>query len=143
MADIKERVLAEEENVRRVLNELPSPERLPTLSDLELAGTAALLHNIYNGIENMLKQVVLESGDQVPEGASWHRDLLTLAEKKKILRPPTRQWLAPFLAFRHFFSHGYALELEPERMESLVEKAPAVCAPVHEDILSFLSRPRH
>ena len=27
--------------------------------------------------------------------------------------------LKPFLAFRHFFSHTYALDLNPERMEPL------------------------
>lgn len=132
--------MAEEDNVRRVLAELPSPDGLATLSDLELAGTAALLHNIYNGIENMLKQVVLYSGGKVPDGASWHRDLLTLAEDKRVLRTSTAALLAPFLAFRHYFSHGYALDLEPERMESLVAQAPAVCAAVHEDLLVFLSR---
>ena len=140
MADVKERILAEDDNLRRVLGELPSPDELETLSGLELAGTAALLHNIYNGIENMLKQVVLNSGEKVPYGASWHRDLLTLAEEKRVLRPSTAALLAPFLAFRHFFSHGYALDLEPDRMESLVGQAPAVCAAVHEDILVFLSR---
>lgn len=140
MADVKERVLAEEDNVSRVLAELPSPGELSTLSDLELAGTAALLHNIYNGIENMLKQVVLYSGEKVPDGASWHRDLLILAEEKRVLRPSTAALLAPFLAFRHFFSHGYALDLEPERMESLVAQASAVCTAVHEDLLAFLSR---
>ena len=26
------------------------------------------------------------------------------------------------LAFRHFFSHAYALDIQPQRIESLVEK---------------------
>ena len=139
MADVKERVLAEEDNIRRVLGELPSPDKLATLSDLELAGTAALLHNIYNGIENILKQVVLDCGEKVPDGASWHRDLLTLVEKMQILRSSTAALLAPFLAFRHFFSHGYALDLDPERMESLVSSAHHVVAAVNDDVSTFLN----
>lgn len=30
--------------------------------------------------------------------------------------------LKEYLAFRHFFSHAYALDLYPERMEPLVER---------------------
>ncbi|CBE68547.1 conserved protein of unknown function [Candidatus Methylomirabilis oxygeniifera] len=31
-----------------------------------------------------------------------------------------------YLAFRHFFGHGYALDLSPERMEPLVGDAESV-----------------
>ena len=56
MADLKDYIEAEEENIRHELSQLPSVDRLSRLSELELAGTAALLHSIYNGIENVLKQ---------------------------------------------------------------------------------------
>jgi len=107
---------------------------------IELAGAAALLHSIYNGIENILKQVVRDLGERVPEGASWHRDLLSLCEERRILNGSTAQALAPFMAFRHFFSHGYAMDLEPERMEALVEHAAEVVSFVHDDVFAFLSR---
>ena len=138
MADLKERVLAEEENIRRVLVQLPSAEELSSLSDLELAGVGALLHNIYNGFENILKQVLLDAGGQVPEGPSWHRDLLGAVEGRQIIGPATVQGLAPFMAFRHFFSHGYALDLDPERMETLARDAAGVFVLLHEDVTAFL-----
>lgn len=140
MADLNERVLVEEENIRHVLAQLPAAETLATLSDLELAGTAALLQNIYNGIENILKQVALEIGAKIPEGASWHRDLLNLAESRQIVQNLTVQALAPYMAFRHFFSHAYALDLEPDRMESLLRDASNVVDLVHEDVFAFLGR---
>lgn len=140
MADVKERIAAEEENISRVLTQMPSAAELAELSELELAGTAALLHNTYNGIENILKQVVLSLDQKVPEGASWHRDLLTLAEEKGIISSTTAQGLFPLMAFRHFFSHGYALDLDPERMESLVNSVKHVVASVHDDVSTFLDR---
>jgi hypothetical protein len=54
MADMKEKVEAEYENITRLLDEMPDKERLPYLSFLELAGVATLLHNFYNGVENIL-----------------------------------------------------------------------------------------
>lgn len=138
MADLRDRILAEEENVARAVEQLPEPARLAKLSELELAGTAAFLHNFYGGIENLLKQVLNDRGTVLPDGPSWHRDLLRLAEQEGVLGADTVGALLPFLGFRHFFSHAYALDLEPERMESLVESAGKVFALVRRDIRRFV-----
>ncbi len=55
MASLIEAIEAELENVRGVLSALPDKDRLVRLSYLELAGSAALIHNFYNGIETCLK----------------------------------------------------------------------------------------
>ena len=58
MAKLAERVNAEFENVDAVVARVPSESELPNLSDLELAGVAAMVHSFYNGMENILKQVM-------------------------------------------------------------------------------------
>jgi hypothetical protein len=70
MAKVRELVEAELENVERVVAEFPDSDSLPSLSSLELAGAAALIHNFYNGVENVLKQVVIASGRKLPDGSS-------------------------------------------------------------------------
>jgi uncharacterized protein YutE (UPF0331/DUF86 family) len=123
MSDLRSRVESEQEAVEKTLVALADARSLGALSVLELAGVGALLHNFYNGVENIVKQVFLAKGLAMPEGPAWHRDLLTSAEARQILTHATTEALKQYLAFRHFFSHAYALELDPERMEPLVARA--------------------
>ena len=76
---------------------------------LELAGTAAMLHSIYNGVENILKQLCVIKDISIPEGKFWHKDLITISVKKKIIKGSTAEYLKEYLAFRHFFVHSYSL----------------------------------
>jgi hypothetical protein len=121
MADMKEKVEAEYENITRLLDEMPDKERLPYLSFLELAGVATLLHNFYNGVENILKQCMISKNLSIPSSNSWHKDLLTSSVQNNILTSETMFLLGEYLAFRHFFSHAYALDLYADKMEPLVE----------------------
>lgn len=133
MPDYRLRVEAEYEAIESSLSTLPhSP--LSTLSMLELAGVGALLHNFYNGIENVLKQVFQCRGLSIPQGESWHRDFLVAAVEQNILSASLRDGLKPYLAFRHYFGHGYAVNLLPERMEPLVRDADSVFGKFKDEI---------
>ena len=109
------------------------------LSSLELAGVGALLQSFYNGIENILKQLAHWRGRDLPEGPSWHRDLLNSVQSDGIISQQTAADLKQYLAFRHFFSHSYAIQLDAEKTKPLVRDAGAVYEHLKCDIRNLVA----
>ena len=140
MVKLKEKIEVEYENIDKLITELPDKDKLPFLQFLELAGVAALLQNFYNGIENILKLSLKERNIPLPEGGSWHKELLKLAVNDNLISKATMIKLGEYLAFRHFFSHAYALDLYAEKLEPLVEGIRDIYKDFQKDISSYLKK---
>ena len=138
MVSLSQKIQAELENIDEIFKELPPHSNLSQLSLLELAGVAALLHNFYNGIENILKQILLSKKIILVESQSWHKDLLEKAATGGIISEDCKSQMGQYLAFRHFFSHAYALDLYPEKMEPLVENSQKLLSIFKNEIHKFI-----
>ena len=137
MPSLREKLEAELEQVDQALHELPGVRRVKELSVLELGGTAALLSSLYHGVENILKQGLLAIGVALPGGAAWHRDLLQSATDSGMISVELRDRLAPYMAFRHFFTHAYGFDLDPERMAPLLRNVRAVYKSFQTEVRRF------
>ena len=139
MASLREKVEAELEQMDKALRELPGARRVSKLSVLELGGTASLLSSVYHGVENILKQGLLAGGVALPSGAAWHRDLLQSACEHGMLSTELRDRLVPYMAFRHFFTHAYGFDLDPQRLAPLIRDVRAVFACFKAEVRRFVS----
>lgn len=126
MSTLRERIDAELENLETSILLLPPASDLSQTSVLEQAGVAGILHSFYNGIENILKQIVVGRGLVLPKGPAWHRDLLVLASEQQLFPDDVIDDLKQYMAFRHYFAHAYVLDVDPQRMEPLVCKLPSL-----------------
>lgn len=119
MVDITRHVAAEKENIEKALGNLRDAMGRREKSVVELAAIATFLHNIYNGIENILKQVLKAKGTEIPKSDTWHKDLLNLSVSLGIIPEKLSDDLYEYLTFRHFFVHAYGFMLEEAHLENL------------------------
>ncbi len=137
MDELQKQILAEKENVEIALDNLRLAKSKDEKTVIELAAIGTFLHNIYNGIENILKRVVIARNVEIPVSVTWHKDLLNLSLSLGIISDKTCDELYKYLTFRHFFVHAYGFMLEEVHMEDLMNNIPEVWSQFLEEIEDF------
>lgn len=78
------------------------------------------IHNIYNGLEDVMKVLCKNVDSFVPAGSSSHQEILDqMASPRKDVRPALigEDWypdMSELLGFRHVVNHNYANELRED-----------------------------
>jgi len=138
------RSLADSAPERERLLSMPG-EDVPSVWDRRAA--ASVLHECYNGIENVFKRVATLVDRSVPAGPQWHSDLLlqvTAPGGGARNRPPviTRdlsQRLREYMSFRHVARVVYAHEFDWDRIRPLLNGLPDVIRQFSTEIEVFLN----
>src|SRR4030067_2669013 len=138
MDELTGRILAEKENVDIVLQNLKTALARNEKTVIELAAIATFLHNIYNGIENILKQILISRDIIVPKSEKWHKDLLNKSLSSGIISEELSNKLYKYLTFRHFFVHAYGFMLDEKQLESLANDIPEIWQQYLKEIGHFL-----
>jgi len=126
MVNLARKIAAEKQNVESALDNLKDAMARKEKSTIELAAMATFLHNIYNGVENILKQVLKAKGTEIPKSETWHKELLDYSVSLGIITEKLSDQLYQYLTFRHFFVHAYGFMLQQTHLESLANNIPNV-----------------
>lgn len=122
----------------RIRQELPALARVTQRAEASLdaarrsnddryVDAAALnLHAFYAGIERLFEHVARQVDDALPEGPSWHAELLAqMAAPVADVRPPVisndlHALLDRYRGFRHVVRNAYTYNLDAGQIELLV-----------------------
>ncbi|MEZ4583979.1 MAG: hypothetical protein R3A10_20480 [Caldilineaceae bacterium] len=104
---------------------------------------ALKLHNFYTGCERIFNVVTSELNGGPPTGYDWHQRLFDRmaadwGERPAIITAATATDLREFLSFRHVVRNVYGYELDPERIERLLEKYPQTWTAFRSDVENFI-----
>jgi len=113
-----------------------------------MTATASVLHSFYNGIENLFLSIARRIDKIVPSDSHWHRDLLIQMTtdsdtRQSVISTDSKEKLADYLGFRHFYRHSYSFLLEWNELKKLVYPLRDVWAQVKNEIESFLACFQH
>jgi len=140
MDKLRKHIRAEEENVEIALGNLKQTIEREEKTVIELAAIGTFLHNIYNGVENILKQIIVAKGGELPMSSAWHKDLLNLSASMGIVSEELSDELYRYLTFRHFFVHAYGFMIEETHLEDLVNDIPEIWSQFLSETENYLKK---
>lgn len=101
----------------------------------EVAAAAAFLADFYTGVENILKRISRCYGVAMPVGKDWHIELFNrfcepgFQGLPIIFDSEQKRSFARYRSFRHVIRHGYAMQLDWERMAEGVKEVNGAYTP--------------
>lgn len=113
------------------------------ISNLDLRAAGSILHDFYNGVENIFRRVAQELNGGLPAGEDWHKQLLTdMSLDVKGVRPALvsedlKLRLQRYLGFRHIFRNVYGFHLEQEQIKVMVKEFPRILSWLKREIAAF------
>ena len=139
MDKLVQEVTAEKEHIAKTLSALGEALSRPDKTIIELAAIGAFLHNIYSGMENILKRILKFEGITLPGSPSSHKDLLDLSVTAGVISQSLSEKLDDYRGFRHFFVHSYGFMLDRKQLIPLAENLPATWAQFETEIELYLA----
>lgn len=113
--------------------------------DLYIDSAALNIHSFYAGLERIFKLIAEEIDESLPQGKSWHHNLLkqmaTEIEKVRpaVISDDTLNGLDEYRGFRHIVRNIYTFQLSEKRIKPLINELPELCEQIEMEIEKFLN----
>ena len=104
----------------------------------EKASIAALVVNIYGGVENVLKQMLIFDKLDVQDSPEWHEKVLRKAAEIGILPPDIIKVLSRYLVFRNYFLYTYIFNINWEDVKALVDALNDLIGQIRTEVEEYL-----
>lgn len=111
-----------------------------------LESLAYQLHNLYCAFEDLFEILADFFENRIEEPAHYHQELLWRMKitiegvRPALLSKESYKLLDSLRAFRHFFRHAYSYELDPQKVELVVDDALELRALYQQDITHFFKQ---
>jgi uncharacterized protein YutE (UPF0331/DUF86 family) len=123
--------------IDRATKEMRQIEEYLSVHDSEMArgewgAVAAVslgIHNVYNGVEDILLSLANDVDGLVPSGSSMHQDVLDQMSaeiagvRPVVLGPELYEALGELKRFRHLVRHRYGFDLKTEKVREHLDRA--------------------
>ncbi|MFW6287201.1 MAG: hypothetical protein ACOC2J_00440 [bacterium] len=141
------RIEEELSDVERLVERIISAWKLGNQSgdNYYLDSVALNLHGFYSAIERIFELIARDIDGTVPDGDSWHHDLLIQMKTEiKKIRPAVisrelYQCLDEYRGFRHVVRNVYTFNLSTQRIKPLVESISNTFSKTKEELGEFMS----
>jgi hypothetical protein len=140
---IRSEVLELERAVERALHAWHLARQTSQEQDVYLDSVALNLHGFYAGLERLFELTARRVDSTLPEGRTWHRDLLWQMRTDKpgvrpaVISEETAEHLDAFRRFRHLVRNVYTFNLIPARMAPLLDVLPELWHQLRQELLAF------
>ncbi|MEM9485528.1 MAG: hypothetical protein AAGA83_17775 [Cyanobacteria bacterium P01_F01_bin.116] len=129
-----------EQSIQYVQQEI---EQDPAHTELFYENLALKLHSFYTGCERIFSLIATELNGGLPSGSDWHKRLLDRMSTERegriaVVHPDTAKLLKEVLGFRHVVRSLYGFELDPAKIQRLIENYPIVWGKFEADMLRFV-----
>lgn len=130
--------------IAQLYTQLPDPPLHPTLDEDTVIGVAYRLHNIYNAFENIFQSIAANFENSIEDNQRWHAELLkrmrlnVMPIRPQVINSEAFDALDELRRFRHIFRHAYAVQLDPYRLNIVLQKAKELEAIYLELLEAFI-----
>lgn len=112
--------------------------------DLYLDSVALNLHDYYSAIERIFEMIANEMEESLPEGSSWHKELIKQMTieinnvRPAVISKSTEAKLDEYRGFRHVVRNVYSYKFSSEKIGRLFEKLDVLNKKMTSEINKFI-----
>lgn len=129
--------------VAKALRSWELVKKAPEEQDAYLDSVALNLHSFYSGLERLFELIARHVDGSLPQGETWHRDLLQqMSNDLQGVRPAvfckhTSESLDDFRRFRHLVRNMYTTNFLPDKMDIFMSNLPGLWPFIKKELIAF------